>query len=141
MDSVLFNLPDLNDFQSYIEFVDMLTETLLARVNYTRALIGEAWINDSILNEYVVTRGQLLVKYLESFITSRIDSGDLRPVEPRMTARIMIATFIGAWLPVLRGFEEPPDASRRKEVSEAVVRVIADGIAHHPRRSELGGMP
>ena len=141
LDTILKSLPNLDFFQSYINFVDMITETLLAKVDYTRALIGEAWINDRILNDYVVTRGQLLVNHLEKFITSRIESGDLRQVDPRMTARIMIATFIGALLPVLRGVEDPPDPGKRKELSEAVVRMLADGIAHHPRKSELSGEP
>ncbi len=141
LDAILVSLSDLDDFQSYVEFVDTLTASLLEKVDYTRALIGEAWINDLILNEYVVNRGVILTAHLEMFISRRIETGDFRSVDARMAARIIIATFIGALIPYLRGVQAPPDPDERKLLSEALVRMIADGIAQHPRKSEFSGQP
>ena len=141
LDAILTSLSDLQDFPAYIDFVDLLTITLLEKVDYTRALIGEAWINDRILNEYVVARGQIISSHLETFITERIQAGELRNVDGRLTARIIIATFIGALLPYLRGVNPPPDAEERRALSTAVVRMIADGIARQPRMSEFSGEP
>jgi AcrR family transcriptional regulator len=137
VDAILASISSLDDYQSYVSFVDLLMETLLSKVDYTRALIGEAWINDRVLNEYVMTRARILTQYLEAFIASRIENGDFRPVEPRLTARIIIATFIGALLPVLRGVQPPPDPLQRKALAEAVVKMISDGIAVHPGRQDL----
>ena len=137
IDAIMASISDLDDYPSYVIFVDNLMATLLAKVDYTRALIGEAWINDVILNEYVVNRFQGFVEFLEAFIASRIDRGDFRPMEPRLAARIMIATFIGALVPVLRGVQPPPEPDKRRTLAEAVVRMIADGIYLHPERRDI----
>jgi len=134
IDSILASVSNLDGYQSYVDIVDLLMETLLSKVDYTRALIGEAWINDRVLNEYVIARAQVLTQFLEAFITSRIEADDFRPVEPRLTARIIHATFIGALLPVLRGMQPPPEAMQRHALAESVVQIISDGISLHPGR-------
>ncbi len=132
VDEILTSITALGDYQSYVEVLDRLMERLLARVDYTRALIAEAWVNNGVLNEYVISRAARVTQFLETILNEKIRAGELRPVDPRLAAQMIIATFISALLPVLRGIQPPPDPVQRKHLAEMIIRLILDGIAFHP---------
>ena len=132
IDDILASITTLGDVQSYIDALDRLLERLFARVDYTRALIAEAWVNTGILNEYVLGRAARMNQFLEALVNEKIRAGVLRPVDARLAAQLIIATCISAMLPVLRGIQPPPDAAGRKYLAEMIIRLILDGIAIHP---------
>jgi AcrR family transcriptional regulator len=128
MDALFVQFGQLRDRQSFIELTDALMEMLLTQPIYTRTLIGEAWVNDEVLNEYVVGRFKQIMEFLQDFLSEKAAEGLIRPFDTRLEARILIATFIGAILPALRGMELPPSPEQRRVLAETVVTLLMDGI-------------
>jgi AcrR family transcriptional regulator len=103
-------------------------DIILSQSHYIRALIGEAWINDEILNKHLVVRLNQISEYLQKFIAERVASGTFRPIDVRLGARMVIAEFIGVILPALRGVEPQPDPSQRRELAETIINLWMDGV-------------
>ncbi len=132
LDEILSPLTTLDDAASYVDRLDRLMESLLEKLDYTRALLIEAWVDRGVLDEFVISRANQITGLIEATLVDKIHTGDVRPVDPHLTARTIVATFIGALLPVLRGIEPPPDPAQRRALSETIIRLILDGIAIHP---------
>jgi hypothetical protein len=65
---------------------------------------------------------------LEDFIKSQIETGIFRDFDAALGARLAMGMFFSLVLPALRGVEPPPTPDQRRELSEAVVSVMLDGI-------------
>jgi len=131
VDTIDFFLEQIDQFNSRSEFIsasDKVLELTLANAVYTRALIGEAWINDDILNGFVVARLHKVSSLLKQFISEKSASGFLRPIDPDIGARIIISSFIGAILPVLRGIAPVPSPEERHALAETIISIIMDGM-------------
>ena len=113
VDALLDHLAELKDQQSFVELVDRLMEMILSRTVYNRVLIAEAWTDDEVLRAYVISHWQPILDSLQNFISIRVADGTFRPVEPDLGARLIVACFIAAIMPVLRGVEPTPSAERR----------------------------
>lgn len=129
VDSVLENMNDLKGRESFVDMVDLLMEKILSTLVYTRVVIAEAWIDDEVLNVFVLTRWQPILKILQNFISEKVSAGTLRPIDPSLGARMMAAVFVGATLPVLRGIEPPPDPQQRRSLAETIVDLLFDGLS------------
>ena len=92
-------------------------------------MFAEAWLNDEVLKAFVITRWQPVMDILNNFISEKISAGLFRPIDPLLAARMIIATFIGALLPVLRGIESPPSPGQRHILSESIVELLFEGFA------------
>ena len=117
----------LSDREALIRLADTTMSTVLSNVAYSRALIGEAWVNDDVLRDYVIARAARITNYLKEQIRSGVSSGRFRPIDPEMGARVVVGAFIGALLPVLRGVEPPPSPEARRALAEAIVSLLLDG--------------
>ncbi|MGA2110905.1 MAG: TetR/AcrR family transcriptional regulator [Anaerolineales bacterium] len=127
VDSAFSETLGLSDRKALVGLADTVMNTVLTNVVYTRTLIGEAWVDDDILHNYVVSRTNRITKYLKDLISAGVSAGTFRPIDPGMGARIVVATFIGALLPVLRGIEPPPSPEGRRALAETVVSLLLDG--------------
>ncbi len=103
-------------------------DIFLSQTHYTRALIGEAWFNDDILSQFLSKRLAQISGYLEEYIRSRVQSGQFRPVDPALAARMIISVFMGLLLPALRGIEAPPEDDERRQLASAIISLVLDGI-------------
>ena len=130
IDSFLEYIDLFNSRAEFISVSDKILELILANAIYTRALIGEAWINDEILDNYVVVRLQKVGSLLKQFISEKTTSGLLSPIDPDIGARIIISSFIGAILPVLRGVAPIPTPEQRLALAETIISIIMDGMVH-----------
>jgi AcrR family transcriptional regulator len=128
MDSFIARIDQFTNRDEFITVSDNILELILTNSIYTRALIGEAWINDEILNNFVTARLQRVGSLLMQFIEEKTSSGLLRPIDPGIGARIIISAFIGAILPVLRGVAPVPSAEERLTLAETIVSIIMDGM-------------
>ncbi|MGB8212485.1 MAG: TetR/AcrR family transcriptional regulator [Anaerolineales bacterium] len=128
VDALLAHLTELDDHQSIVDLVDLLMEKILTRTVYNRVLIAEAWTDDEILQAYVLTRWQPIMDTLKNLIATRIASGEFRPVEPDFGARMIVACFVAAILPVLRGVEPPPSPEQRRHLAATIVETISYGL-------------
>ncbi len=128
VDSLLMHLGELKNRQSFVDLVDLLMEKILSRNIHNRVLIGEAWINDEILRTFVFARWKPLMDTLENFISSCIAAGIFRPIEPALGARMIIAIFISAILPAVRGVEPLPSPEQRRQLASMMVELIFNGF-------------
>jgi AcrR family transcriptional regulator len=128
VDSLLIHLTELEDPQSFVDLVDLLMEKLLTRAVYNRVVIAEAWTDDEVLQAFVITHWQPVMQKLQNFISMKIASGSFRPVEPDLGARTIVASFIAAILPVLRGVEPPPSPEQRHQLARTIVEIISNGF-------------
>jgi AcrR family transcriptional regulator len=128
VDSQLGHLTELEDTRSFEELVDRLMELILSRTVYNRVLIAEAWTDDEVLRSYVISHWQPVMESLQNFISLRIADGIFRPVEPALGARMIVACFIAAIMPVLRGVEPTPSPERRLDLARMIVDTISNGL-------------
>lgn len=131
VDSLLAQIGQLTDRQGFLDLIDALLETVFAQAVYTRALIAEAWVNDQVLNDYVVDRLRQFMGLLEAFLSSKASEGILRPIDPALGARVIIGSFFAVVLPQLRGIEPPPTPERRRALAEATLSLLVEGLAVH----------
>ncbi len=129
LDAVFQKAVKLETRQQMVEYFISAMDILLAQSHYVRALIGEAWINDEILYNHLVSRLNQISQYLEAFSAAKISSGAFRPFDPKLGARMVISVFIGAMLPALRGVEPQPDPAQRRQIAETIVSLWMDGVA------------
>ena len=85
-------------------------------------------MDNEILNEYLLKRLKEISNMLETFIKSQIEAGIFRDFDPALVTRLAMGMFFSLVLPALRGVEPPPTADQRRELSEAVVSLMLDGI-------------
>jgi AcrR family transcriptional regulator len=129
LDNVFKQAVHMETRQEMIEVFVTVMDIVLSQSNYFRALIGEAWVNDEILNTHLVVRLNQISNFLQKFIEKRVTSGAFRPIDPRLGARMVIAEFIGALLPALRGVELRPDSEQRRKIAETIIALWMDGVA------------
>ncbi len=110
------------------------------RIDFTRTLLAQAWLDNQVLEEFISIRLQAVAGMIQAFIAERIQAGTFRPFDPELGARAALGMFVGLMLPVLRGLEAPPDAEKRHRMAEAVVEILLNGISggQPPRSQEPG---
>lgn len=113
---------------SLIELFERTMQLFTARLPFLRTILAEAWVNDEILNNYVIERLKQVSALLQDFITSQVKAGVFRPIDPELGARLAMGMFFTLVLPALRGVEPPPTPEQRKALSETVVTFLLDGI-------------
>ncbi len=129
LDEVFKKAENIETRQQMVEYFTTAMDILLAQSHYIRALIGEAWVNDDILNSHLVGRLSEISQFLEAFIRAKIASGVFRPFDARLGARMVISVFLGAILPALREVEPRPDPAQRRQMAEMIISLWMDGIA------------
>jgi len=128
LDEVFQQAITMETRQQMVDVFVKVMDIVLSHPHYIRALIGEAWVNDEILNNHLVVRLNQISDFLQNFIAERVASGAFRPVDARLGARMVIAEFIGAILPALRGVEPQPDSRQRRKLAETIVALWMDGV-------------
>ena len=128
VDSLLVHLNDLEDRPSFVNLIDVIMEKITSNLVYNRVMFAEAWLNDEVLQVFVITRWLPVMDILQKFISEKTSTGLFRPINPQLAARMIIATFIGALLPVLRGIEPPPTPRQRHILSENIVELLFEGL-------------
>jgi AcrR family transcriptional regulator len=132
VDAVFLEFSRLETRQQMADIFVKVMDILLSQAHYTGALIGEAWFNDEIMTRFLSKRLAQISGYLEEYIRSRIQSGQFRPVNPSLAARMVIAVFMGFLLPALRGNELPPAGENRQRLAESVISLWLDGVERRP---------
>ena len=129
VDSLLEHLNELKDRESFVNLIDLITEKIISNLVYNRVMFAEAWLNDKVLQEFVMTRWLPVMGLLKNFIVEKTAAGVFRVMDPQLAARMIIATFIGALLPVLRGIEPPPNPKQRHILAESIVNLLFNGLS------------
>ena len=127
--NTLFNAPSgLANRASLVDLFDKSIEIFTSRVAFLRTILAEAWVNDEVLNNYVIERLNQVSELLQEFIVRQVKAGVFRQIDPALGSRLAMGMFFSLVLPSLRGVEPPPTPDQRKMLSETVVRFLLDGI-------------
>jgi AcrR family transcriptional regulator len=107
-----------------------------AQLPFTQTLVSEAWVDDDILQEFVVVRLRQIHQLLAALIAAQVEAGVFRPVDPGLGAQLVMGMFGGLILPALRGVAPLPSHQERRTIAEKVVGVLLEGVL--PRARTLG---
>jgi AcrR family transcriptional regulator len=129
MELAVLELADLEERSAMIAMFEMAFSVSETQLPFLRTLVSEAWVDDGILEDFVISRMGRLQQRLQAYIASRIAAGVFRPVDPGLCARMAIGLFGALILPVFRGLEPLPPAEARRALAEAAVDLMLYGLA------------
>jgi TetR/AcrR family fatty acid metabolism transcriptional regulator len=124
-------LQDARVLQSREDFVDMVDKSLaifMSHLNFTHTLLTEIWVDDVILEDFVVGRLQHIGQSVQAFIVKGIEAGRFRAMDPEITTVMILGTFLALIIPVLRGKSPTLTPQERHKVAETAVDLLLDGI-------------
>ena len=129
MDALLVQFGKIDDRDSFVDLLDRIMKRFFTHLSYTRTVVAEAWVSDEIMKDFVLSRAHQISSLISTFISEKVHSGVFRPIDADIATRILLGTFFGMMLPVLRGVEPPPDPARCRTLAETFVWVLLDGVA------------
>jgi AcrR family transcriptional regulator len=132
MQSALVEAGRLENREAMIVLFERAFDISEARLPFLRALLTEAWTDDSILHEFVAARLGRVYHLLRTFISERVSAGTFRPIDPALGAQLAMGMFGALILPVMRGLQPLPSPEERHALAETVVDLLLDGIRVHP---------
>lgn len=125
---VLQNASHVQSRADMVALVEMGYQIFESQLPFTRTLLLEAWVDDWILQTFVMERFRRIGKHLQAYISTRIDDGGFRPVDPAVVTQMVLGIFLAPILPVLRGVTPPSSPEERRALAEAAVDLLLDGI-------------
>jgi AcrR family transcriptional regulator len=127
-DAMLENVKGLENRDGLVALFEMGINIFVSRMAFTRTLLAQAWVDDEILEGFVMRRLGHVSMLLQRFITKMVATGTFRPMDPALASRLTIGMFLGVVLPSLRGIEPSPTPDERHRIAEAVVNLLWNGI-------------
>jgi AcrR family transcriptional regulator len=128
MEAAVMATEHIRDRESVVALVEHALDLQESQVHFWRSLLAEAWVDDAILQQFVTIRLQRVHRRLAAFIAERVADGTFRPVEPSLTAQMIIGMFVGLIAPEVRGVSASRAPGERQALAEAIVDLILDGV-------------
>jgi AcrR family transcriptional regulator len=128
MEAAVMATEHIRDRESVVALVEHALDLQESQVNFWRSLLAEAWVDDAILQQFVAIRLQRTHRRLTAFIAERVADGTFRPVEPGLTAQMIMGIFVGLIAPEVRGISGSRAPVERHALAQALVDLILDGI-------------
>jgi AcrR family transcriptional regulator len=128
VDDLLLHMNELTTRKSFVDLIVTLVEKMHSISIYSRVVVSEAWVNNEVMYAFIINRWRPVMDTLIKFITEKQKEGLIKPMDVNLTARIMMATFVGSVIPILRGIEPLSSIETRRQLAESIVNVIYDGI-------------
>jgi AcrR family transcriptional regulator len=114
--------------EAFVELVDRTIDLFTSRAFFTRALVSEAWLDNDILENYVMARLRQISGILGDFFSKQTRAGLFRRVDSKLASRLAMGMFFALVIPVARGVESAPTPQARHLLAETMVSVLIDGI-------------
>lgn len=127
-DNILYESIAVTNRDALISIMDKAMETVIERSPFLRAMLIEAWVDDEIMNHFVLMRVQEILKLVQKFIAAQIQGGLFRPIEPDVIIRFIIGVFASYMLPILRGLQPIPSSEERRKMAATAITLILDGV-------------
>jgi len=125
---IVQDIDKLRERQDVIDLLDRAYQNFVNNLPATRTLLAEAWIDDAILQDFVIKRVLETESVIHAFIDERIAEGVFRPVNAELVTRMIMAMFIAPIIPVLRGIRPPPSPQECHDLAQSVIDLLFDGI-------------
>ncbi len=125
--SVLLGVKEIENREMLIEMFEKALDISEERLPFALTLLGEAWLDDKMMEGFIVKRFEQVHQILETYIAERIEAGIFRPIDPTMSAWLIMSMFGGLTLAIARiGTLPPPE--KRRAMAETGVDLLLDGI-------------
>jgi AcrR family transcriptional regulator len=121
----------LENRQDIVDLAADAYRVFIARLAFSRTLFTEAWLDDDVLQDVLIGQIQQLNEDIQGFVNKRIAQGVFRPVDPELTARMLISLCIVPVIPVMRGMQPPPTARECQVLAQSVIDLVLDGLYVH----------
>jgi len=128
IEAVFREAGELRGRQDVVDLVEKGYELLLADLPFTRTLLLESWVDEVILESFLLENLQRIGRQVKGYVIQHMEEGGFRPMDPEMVTRTILAMFIAPILPILRGVEPLPTPQRRHAMAETVVDILLDGV-------------
>ncbi len=128
VDSLLSHIAELEERQSFVDLVDLLMEKVLSNAVYNRVILAESWTEDEIFQAFLTSHWRPVMQTLQDFVSKKIKDGSFRAMDTDLATRMMVACFIAAVLPMLRGVQPMPAPADRHDLAEMMVDIISIGL-------------
>ena len=128
METAVMATEHIQDRAAVITMVERALDLQETQVHFWRSLLAEAWVDDAILQQFVAIRLQRTHRRLTAFIAEQVADGALRPVDPILTAQLIMGMFVAVIAPEVRGVSGARTPEERRALAEAIVELLLDGI-------------
>jgi AcrR family transcriptional regulator len=119
---------ELRGRQDVVDLVEKGYELLLSDLPFTRTLLLESWIDEVILQSFLLENLQRISQQVKGYVIQHMEEGGFRAMDPGMVTRMILAMFIAPILPILRGIEPLPTPQQRRAMAEMVIDILLDGV-------------
>jgi AcrR family transcriptional regulator len=127
-DELLQNAHKLQSREDFVRMVEAGFDIFVAQLDFTRTLLAEIWVDDIILQDFVTDRLRYIGEAIQAFIAQGIDAGTFRTMDPEVATLMVLGSFLALIIPVLRGMRPVPSKQTRRDMAEAAVDLLLDGI-------------
>lgn len=127
-ETILQEAGELKDHNAIAQMLVKAIDLFEERMPFARTLFTEAWLDDTIFQEFVVGRLGGVHQQLAAYIARQVAAGVFRPVDTALCAQIALGMFGSLVLPILRGITPMPSPGERQVLASAVVDIFLDGI-------------
>ncbi len=128
IDALLLNAQRPQTRDDFVRVVESGLEIFVSQLHFTRTLLTEIWVDDVILNDFVIGRLQYIGQAIQGFITNRVTAGNFRPIDPEAVTPMILGAFVALIAPVLRGKQPTPTPEERHNLAQTAVDVLLDGL-------------
>lgn len=128
IDALLEEVSQLQQREDIVALVERGFGIFVEQLDFTRTLLAEVWVNERVLEDFVMGRLQAIGLKVQAFIERRIEQGMFRPLDASMVTQMILGMVLALILPILRGKAPAPSAEKRHILAENVVSLLLDGI-------------
>jgi AcrR family transcriptional regulator len=128
LENVLQELEGQDDRTLMISLVERALDLAEEQLPFGRAVYAEAWVDQTILQEFVVARFSPVIQQLQAYIANRVAAGVFRDFDPALGARLTMGIFFSLVIPAYVGVGSFPPAEERRALAETVIDLLLDGV-------------
>jgi AcrR family transcriptional regulator len=128
IDALLQNAQVPKSREDFVRIVESGLDIFVSQLDFTRTLLTEIWVDDVILEDFVIGRLQYIGAAIQSFITKGIEGGNFRAMDPEITTTMVLGTFLALVFPVVRGKKPAPTSHERHQLAQSAVDLLLDGL-------------
>lgn len=128
IDNLLQNTKPLTSRDDFVRVVENGLDIFVSQLDFTRALLTEVWVDDVILEDFVLRRLQYISETVQNFIIKGIEGGNFRTMNPETTTAMVLGTFLALVFPVVRGKKPAPTSQERHQLAQSAVDLLLDGL-------------
>lgn len=137
--------PDQFDLRSFLTIIENRLNTFFDNDEILLLLLGELQRDDELQDKFINNVTGPGIDMLQSFLSSMIEQGVVRPLNAELVARILPAIMIGLTvLRVIEGKGKPLVSIPRSEMAKELVNfstraILSEGISLELNNSHTGG--